>query len=65
MVTRRDATLLVLLMCNAALDAMTTSAHLSEVASKPVVATLGLVSSGLSAATGVYVVWSKEPTERR
>lgn len=61
MVTRRDRILLVMLMGNAILDAMTTSAHLAEVASKPVVSIFGLVSAGMSAATGVYVVWSKEP----
>lgn len=61
MVTHRDRMLLILLMCNATVDAVTTSAHLSEVASRPVVAAFGLVSAGLSAATGVYVVWSKDP----
>lgn len=61
MVTKRDKTLVALLMLNATMDAITTSAHLTEVASRPVVAVFGLISAGLSAATGVYVVWSRDP----
>jgi hypothetical protein len=60
-VTRRDKTLVLLLMANASMDAIVTSVHLSEVASRPVVAIFGLISAGLSAATGVYVVWSRDP----
>ena len=65
MVTERDGVLLLMLMGNAVLDAVTTSAHLTEVVTKPAAAILGLVSAMVSAATGVYVVWSREPPTER
>lgn len=61
MVTRRDRWLLLMLMSNAATNAVTSSAYLTEIANRPTVAVVGLVSAALSAATGVYVVATREP----
>jgi hypothetical protein len=60
MVTRRDRWLLIMLMLNAAVNAVTSSAYLVEIADRTTVAVIGLVSAALSAATGVYVVSSRE-----
>lgn len=62
MVTHRDKWLLIMLMVNASANAITSSAYLTELASRSVVAGIGLLSAALSAATGVYVVASREPT---
>lgn len=61
MVTRRDRALLIMLMVQAALDTAAMSAHLTQVLPPWGVAMVGLVSAMMSAATGVYVVASREP----
>lgn len=61
MVTKRDKVLVVLLMADAAFKTVAASALLTQVASTVVVSTFGLISAATSAATGVYVVWSRDP----
>lgn len=61
MQTRRDKTLIIALCIQAAMSAAATSALLSELFPRPVVAAVGLVSAMLSSATAVYVSLTREP----
>lgn len=60
MQTRRDRGLIVVLAVQAAISAASGSALLAELAPRPVVAAVGLMSSMLSSATAVYVALTKE-----
>lgn len=61
MQTRRDRVLIVALCSQAAISAAAGSSLLAEIASRPVVAAAGLLSSMLSAATAMYVSLTREP----
>jgi len=60
MQTRRDRGLIVALVVQAAIQAAAGSALLTELAPRPVVAAVGLLSSMLSSSTAVYVAVSRE-----
>lgn len=60
MQTRRDQGLIAALVVQAAISAAASSALLAELAPRPVVAAVGLISSMLSSATAVYVTASRE-----
>lgn len=60
MTTKRDGRILAFLMANAALQAANTSVYLGQFAPPWVSAVVGLLSGMFSAATGVYVVASRE-----
>lgn len=55
MQTRRDRGLIIALVAQAAISAASGSALLAELAPRPVVAAVGLLSSMLSSSTAVYV----------
>lgn len=60
MQTRRDRWLIIALVGQAALSAASGSALLAELAPRPVVAAVGLLSSMLSSSTAVYVAVTKD-----
>jgi len=60
MQTQRDRGLIVALVIQAAISAASGSALLAELAPRPVVAAVGLLSSMLSSSTAVYVAVTKE-----
>lgn len=64
MVTRRDRTLLLMLMFQAVFNTAAASAHLGQLLPPWGIALVGLLSSMISAATGVYVVMTQEPIPR-
>jgi hypothetical protein len=60
MTTRRDGRILVLLMLNAAFNAMSTASFMTEVAPHWLSALAAMLAGMFSAATGVYVVATRE-----
>lgn len=61
MQTKRDRTLIVLLLANAAINAAAGSSYLAQLVSVSVVATVGLLNAMLSSITAAYVAISREP----
>lgn len=60
MQTKRDLTLIILLMVNASIAAAAGSSALAQLFPPLIVAAVGLLSSMFSAATAVYVALTKE-----
>lgn len=60
MQTPRDRFLIAILCIQAAINAASTSAALTELFPRPVVASLGLLSAMLSSATAAYVGLTRE-----
>lgn len=60
MVTRRDSRIILLLMINAALNAANTSVFIGKFVPPWVAALVGMLGAMISAATGVYVVATRE-----
>jgi Kef-type K+ transport system membrane component KefB len=60
MQTNRDRGLIVALVIQAAIQAAAGSALLTELAPRPIVAAVGLISSMLSSSTAVYVAVSRD-----
>lgn len=61
--TPRDKGLIMALVVQAAISAASGSALLAELAPRPVVAGVGLLSSMMSSSTAVYVALTKEGGE--
>lgn len=61
MITRRDRGLIMALMAQAAISAASGSALLAELAPRPVVAAVGLLSAMMSSSTAVYVGLTQGP----
>lgn len=60
MTVNRDKGLIIVLVIQAAISAASGSALLAELAPRPVVAAVGLLSSMLSSSTAVYVAVTKD-----
>lgn len=60
MTTRRDSRILLLLMLNAALNAANTASFITTFAPPWLSALVAMISAMFSAATGVYVVATRE-----
>lgn len=60
MTTRRDNRIILFLMVNASISAANASAYLAQLLPPVGVAGVGLLSTMLSAATGIYVTLTRE-----
>lgn len=60
MQTRRDRFLIILLCVQAAISAANVSSYMIELFPRPVIATVGLISTMLSSVTAAYVGLTKE-----
>lgn len=61
MITKRDKGLIIALVAQASISAASGSALLAELAPRPVVAGVGLLSAMLSSSTAAYVALTQGP----